>query len=233
MKRIYIAGLMLASCFLANCKKEEIAVYDTGHYVQFTNSNLDTISLSFFFYPNQDQVKVALPVKLVGLMPTEDLHYKIGVSGEGTTAMPAHYTLADEFVFRKGLAMDTAYVLINKRPDLATQTFTLALQIAADGDVLPGQTNYTRRIFRINDMISRPNWWNATVESTYLGRYTEKKFRTFMAVVGVGDITPYSSFEQRDLYLQFKYYLIRMKEAGTPVLEDDGTDMLSTVPLIG
>ncbi len=85
----------------------------------------------------------------------------------------------------------------------------------------------------ISNKVAKPAWWIGNVETLYLGKYTEKKFRTFMAVTGVGDITPYTDFEKRDLYLQFKHYLIAMKDAGTPVLEDDGTDMLSTVPLIG
>jgi hypothetical protein len=233
MNKQSIIGLILFSCMLANCKKETIKLYDSGHYVQFTGSVLDTISLSFFFYPNQSQVDVALPVKMIGKMTAQDVHYKISTVSEGTTASADHYVLAPDYVFKKGQATDTAHVIIKNGADLATKTYIISLRIAADGDVQPGQTAYTTRVFKINDMISKPIWWNADMDRIYLGLYTDKKFRTFISVVGIGDISAYSPSEQRGFMLQFKYYLIAMKDAGTPVLEADGTDMLSTVPLIG
>lgn len=232
MNKKYSIYAVLIMCLLS-CKKKNIETYNGGEYVQFTNSFLDTVNLSFFFYPNQNQVSVTMPVKLVGNLPATDLNYKIEVDKDATTALPEHYTIAPDFIFKKGRTKDSATVVINRRPDLTSKTFQLALVIKAGNSLIPGQSTYTRRIFKINDMVSKPAWWNADCERIYLGKYTEKKFRAFMQVVGIGDISTYSSFEQRDFFLQFKYYLIKMKDAGTPVLENDGTDMLSTVPLIG
>jgi len=229
MNKLYIIGLALVVT-MAACKKENIQTYNAGQYVQFTLK--DTVSLSFFFYPGKSEVDVQLPVRLVGKMPEQDLQYKI-VAGEGTTLPAALYTIAPVFTFKKGQPVDTAHITIKNSAELTTNTYKLVIEMAADGDVQPGQTNYSQRLYTVNDMVSRPAWWDATNELRYLGVYTEKKFRTFMNVTGVGDLTPYTSVEQRDLFLKFKNYLIAMKDAGTPVLEADGTDMLSTVPLIG
>lgn len=233
MNKQYIFGLALASFLLANCKKENIETYNAGHYVQFTKLSSDTINLSFFFYPNVQSVDVDLPVKLIGKMSDQDLPYKLKVLADSTNATPDLYTIPDMFTFTKGQSQDTARITIKNRADLTTNTYKLTVQIAAAGDVQSGQAGYSRRVFMISNKVTKPAWWVGNVETLYLGKYTEKKFRAFMAVTGVGDINPYTDFEKRDLYLQFKHYLIEMKDAGTPVLEDDGTDMLSTVPLIG
>lgn len=229
MTKRYITALVLC---MAACKKQDIPAYNAGHYVQFANAQQDTASLSFFFYPNQSQVILKLPVKLTGMMTTEDLPYKIEID-TATTASADHYNLAQEFIFRKGRATDTAFLTIINKPDLAAKILLVAVRITGGNGVAPGQTAYIRRIFKISDMVSKPSWWDADMDLRYLGLYTEKKFRKFMEITGVGDLTGMSPGEQRGYMLEFKYYLIQMKDAGTPVLEDDGTDMLSTVKIIG
>lgn len=232
MNKKYSIYVMLIAC-LFSCRKKDIELYNSPDHVQFSSGYIDTVALSFFFYPNQDKVRIKLPVKLTGNVPVQDLHYKIDIDQAGTTALPEHYMLPSDFVFRKGRVTDTAYIDVNRRPDLLSKVFNLAIIMVPGGDLLPGQTSYIKRVFKISDMVSKPDWWNADCERIYLGKYTEKKFRSFMDVNGVGDISSYTSFEQRDFMLKLKYYLIEMKDAGTPVLEDDGTDMLSTIPLIG
>ncbi|MRG43565.1 DUF4843 domain-containing protein [Chitinophaga sp. SYP-B3965] len=232
MTKRYITALVLWMAAMSACKKQDIPTYSGERYVQFVNAQQDTASLSFFFYPNQGQVILKLPVKLTGMMTTEDLHYKIEID-TATTASADHYNLAQEFVFRKGMATDTAFLTIINKPDLATNMQLVAVRITGGNGVQAGQTAYVRRIFKISDMVSKPAWWDAAMETTYLGKYTERKFRKFMEVTNIGDLSGLTPGEQRGYMLEFKYYLIQMKDAGTPVLEDDGTDMLSTVKIIG
>jgi hypothetical protein len=232
MKRSFILYSFLLIAFFS-CKKEEMPVYSAGHYIQFTQALTDTTNFSFFFHPGKDEVTVAMPLRLVGAMPEAPLRYELKVDAKATTAQSQHYSLPAGFEFRKGLAIDTAYLVIKKTPELATTTFLLAIEIAAAGDVLPGQTAYARRIFRINDMVTKPSWWDSNMDRFYLGEYTERKFRKFMEFTGVGDLSQKTDTEKTELIKRFKYYLIQMKDAGTPVLEDDGSDMLSTIPIAG
>lgn len=229
MNKQYILGLALV-CIIASCKKENLTTYNAGHYIQFVSK--DTVNFSFFFYAGQTEVDVALPVRLIGKMPEQDLPYKI-IPGDGTTLPAELFTIADGYAFKKGQPLDTAHIKIKNRADLATTSYKLFLTIATAGDVQPGQTSYNQRLYLVSNMVVKPAWWTSDVDTKYLGVYTEKKYRTFMAVTGVGDVTPYTDVEKRDLYLKLKSYLIAMKDAGTPVLEADGTDMLSTIPLIG
>lgn len=227
---LFIMGLLLA--FTA-CKKEKMTVYSSPQFIQFANRIEDTIILSFFFYPNQDQVTVALPVKLTGFMPAEDLKYEIGTDATLTSASAQHYSLASEYVYRKGRTSDTARLVIKKAPDLNSKSFYLVVQMKGGSTVFPGQIEYQKRVIKINNIISRPSWWNTAMVTTYLGAYTDRKYSKFIEVVNVGDLSLFTVSEQRELMLQFKYYLIEMRDAGTPVLEEDGKDMLSTIPLIG
>lgn len=116
---------------------------------------------------------------------------------------------------------------------MATKSFLLVLNIVEGGDIFPGQISNIRKVISMNDMVSKPSWWDAVMERSYLGVYTELKYRKFMEVTGVGNLGLYDKNHQRVYMLQFKYYLMDQKAAGTPVLEADGTDMLSTIPLIG
>lgn len=232
MKRSFIFYSLLLTAFIS-CKKEAMEVYNAGHYIQFTASLADTTNLSFFFYPGKDEVTLALPLRLVGKMPEGNLQYELKVDAKVTTAEAKHYSLPASFEFRQGLAIDTAYLTIKNSPELATNTYLLAIDIGGTNDVKPGQTTYARRIFRINDMVTKPSWWDSNMDRFYLGVYTERKFRKFMEFTGVGDLSEKSDTEKTELIKRFKYYLIQMKDAGTPVLEDDGSDMLSTIPIAG
>lgn len=233
MKHSTILYILAIPLLLTNCKKEDIELYSSGHYIQFTTPATDTVTLSFFFYAGKPDVDIALPVKLVGHMPEGNLNYQVKVDPEVTTALPKNYTVPASFTFRQGLATDSAVITVHNSAELTQQNYLLALEIVGSDGVIPGQTTHIRKVIRLNDMVSKPVWWDANMDRYYLGVYSEKKYRTFMDVVGVGALNLYPPAVQREFMLQFKYYLIDMKDAGTPVLEDDGTDMLSTIPLIG
>lgn len=223
---------LLIGVALGGCKKVNLTTYNADRYLQFVADYRDTVALSFFLYPKQEQFKVALPIKLTGQITTQDLPYSLKVN-EATTASAKLFSIPQSYSFHTGLPVDTAYVTINKLPELKGKEVLLVLDMAGGPNFLIGQTINTRRVIRISDKVSKPSWWDAVMETTYLGKYTDKKFATFIQVVGEGDISIYSDEKKRDMMLQFKYYLIKMRDAGTPVLEDDGTDMLSTIPLIG
>src|SRR5690606_18110983 len=109
----------------------------------------------------------------------------------------------------------------------------LAFFIKNTDKVKSGQHEYSYHVIKFSDKVAKPVWWDANMDRLYLGIYSETKYRKFMEVTGVGDITTYSDSERRIIMLKFKYYLIEMKDKGTPVLLDDGSDMLASVPLIG
>lgn len=207
--------------------------YASGRYVQFTSPEEDTTTISFFLYPGQSELNVSMALRMVGHITDADLSYQIKVDDKATTAMAKNYAVPGSFTFGKGLPVDSARIVVKNSPELLTKSYLLALEITSGKDLEPGQHTHIRKIIRINDIISRPEWWDDNVEFRNLGTYTDKKFRTFITATGIGDLARYPRELYFEFFRQFKYYLIRMKDAGTPVLEVDGTDMLSTVPLKG
>lgn len=227
-----LLALLAAGCF-ASCKKEEIDLYSSKRFVQFQSDLRDSISFSFFYHLGKTEVAIPLPVKLVGQLADADQHYRMEVVPDQSTTAAGNYSLPAEYTFRKKSSRDTAWVTLKRTPDLDTKELKLVLRITGSNELAPGQTDCTYKIIRMTAKVSKPTWWDTNMDTYYLGRYSEKKFKTFMEVTGVGDLQPYDNNQRLILFLQFKYYLIEQKSNGTPLYMEDGADMLSTVPLIG
>lgn len=229
MKKIYF--LIMTVLLLAACQKDEIQMWESGNYVQFEEAYADSLTYSFFFYGNQTEIKVPLNMRLIGLPLAEDTHVSLSINQALTTAEADSYQLAPEIVFRKGVLEDTSYLLLKKTTLLDTKEVRLVVDIVENEILHPGQSIYTRKVIRFSSLVSQPLWWDDVVEGSLLGEYTEKKFRLFMEVTGVGDLTDYSESERWSLARKFKYYLIEKFDEGTPVKEADGSDM--EVPVLG
>jgi len=221
------------SFFFAACKKNDIPYYHGKQYIQFLDPYTDTMSVAFFLTPLLDTLQVRIPVKYIGEQSTEDIAIGFEVNAKETTADADVYQFRSNPVLRKGLATDTLYLSVYKKQNLKGKEALLVIDLKQTDRLTVGETIKSRKVLRLSDKITRPKWWDALIENTYLGKYSDKKYRTFIEVTGEGDLEPYTIEQKRDLMLQFKYYLIDKVDKGTPVLEDDGKDMLSTVPLIG
>lgn len=234
MKSIFSFGLLVSIALgFTNCKKSDIMTYDSMNYLQYTDNSKDTVYVSFFSRPKENTVHIPAAVKIVGQLPQTDRNYTVEIDTKETTALPAYFKMPSSFVFGKGKVTDTAYIDFIRHNDLLNKSFVLVIKITKLDAGGLGQTNFTKKIFKIDNIAAKPAWWNFTMESNYLGVYTEKKFRVFMDVTGVGMLDKYTPNEQREFMLAFKRYLIEKRDLGDPVLEEDGTDMLSTVPLLG
>ena len=233
MKCIYLICSLFTLILFSNCKKQEMMTYNDKRYIQFTEPQIDTLTVSFFLHPGKPELTVSMPLKMVGFLTKSDFSYQIKVDDTATNALAKNYSIPSSFSFGNSRSVDTARITIKNSPELKTKEYLLAVVIVSGSDAEAGQKAYSRKLIKINDIISRPDWWDGNVEARLLGPYTDKKFRTFIQALGMGDLTPFPPVVQSEYFRQFKYYLIRLKDAGTPVLEDDGTDMLSTVPIAG
>lgn len=230
MRKIY--SLLIASIFLlVACEKDEIQIWDSGNYVQFTEEYKDSLTYSFFFYGTQEEIKVPLNMRLIGLPLASDAYVSLVANETLTTAKPDSYKLETEAAFKKDVLESTTYLLLKKTALLDTEEVRLVIDIVGNEVLKPGQSIYTRKVIRFSSLVSKPLWWDDVVEESLLGEYTETKFRLFMEVTGVGDLTDYSESERWSMARKFKYYLIEKEDEGHPVQDEDGSYM--TVPVIG
>ncbi len=229
---VYIFVVFLL--FLEGCKKSELEQYCGVNYLQFSESISDSTTLSFTFYPNQDEIEWPVGVETSGLALNQDTEYRIAIDTEQSTAIEGtHVRLPEKLMIKSGVVADTFRIAIIRTPEMKTQDIRLVLKVVDNASFKSGQWDYTYRIIRINDRISKPDWWDDMITDYYLGEYSDKKFSLFIEVTGISDMSKGSMNESevRTATLQFKYWLQREKEADRTVLEEDNTEM--TVKVIG
>ena len=219
---LYILGLL----FFVSCQEEKLETFSGDRYISFSKSvETDSISLSFFFYPGQEKVYVPLELSLAGLPLNKDLEYKIEVNEEHTTADSKFFKLPDNLIFEKGKIKDTINIELVNFPELKEKEVKLVLNVVENENFTPGAISYRYAKIIFTDMVSQPVWWDWIVTRYTLGEYSEKKFRLFMEVTGIGDLFGLHASEIRSYAIQFKYYLLKEKEEGRTVYEDDGAEM--------
>ena len=217
----------------AACKKDNIDTYTGANFIQFETPYTDTLRVAFFLYPQEDVLSVKIPVAYIGQMTSEDTPIALAINKEETTLDADVYTLEATPTLKKGQAQDSILLEVQRSPKIKDKEFKLVIDLQASDRLQVGETLNSRKVIVVSDRIVRPQWWDATMESSYLGKYSDAKYSKFIEVVGEGDLEKFSLAEQRDMMLQFKYYLIAQRDKGTPVKEADGSDMLNGIPLIG
>jgi hypothetical protein len=105
------------------------------------------------------------------------------------------------------------------------------VKIQETADFRIGQTDHAVIIMYVSNVVARPDWWDDNLEGRFLGTYSDKKLLLFIQVTGVSTLDPNNEFELRYYTLIFKNYLLKEKDAGRTVYEDNGAEM--TVALIG
>jgi hypothetical protein len=228
--RQFITIFCLAAV-LASCKKDQIITYHAGNYIQFSKGIDDSSSFSFLALPDSGEAKYPVSVELVGMPENRDRTYKISVRTDVSTATPDNYTLPATFTFGAGKVIDTAWITLRKTPEQAQNPVKLVLQLDSTADFAVGQTDYSIAIIYISNKISKPDWWNSTVEDQYLGTYSDKKYTLLIQVTGVATVDPTNIPLLTTLTLELKNFLLLQKDTGHTVYEDDGTEM--TVAFIG
>ena len=225
MKKLILALALLAGV-ATSCSEGKPDFYSGKNYLQFKNAMTDSVSVSFMLLPGQTTHKIGLPLYLIGRPAEVDREYTCEVVATGIDDAPATaYTLPEKFVFKANAVTDTLWLTCNLLPEMSTNNYRLVLILKESKEFGLGSNGYNGAIIRITNMITKPAWWNSTVTSYFLGDYTDAKYRKFIEVTGVADFDSSDPGKLRDYTNTFKRYLIRMKEAGTPILEDDGSEM--------
>ena len=225
MKKIILGLALMAGVFTA-CSEDKLDMYSGGNYLQFKNPMTDSVSVSFMLLPGQQTYKVGLPLYLIGRPSEVEREYICEVYKSGVDDAPAAaYTLPQKFTFAANAVTDTLWLTCNLTPEMTTNNYRLVLLLKESKDFGLGSNGYNGAIIRITNMITKPDWWTTTCTNYFLGAYSDAKYRVFIKVTGVADFDSSNPGLLREYTNQVKRHLIKMKEAGTPELEDDGSEM--------
>jgi hypothetical protein len=226
-KRIIYLSLVGLLCSIAACREDKIMLYNDANYIQFTGYAVDSMTCSFLAYPDRNELSFPLSVEVVGLSSNRDREYKLSVIESYTNAPEANYRLPDKFAMPAGKVVDTCYLTIRRTAEISRKALRLSVRLEETTDFKVGQTDKASAIIYISDVISKPDWWTSSVTSSYLGEYSDAKFRVFIQVTGVSEFDSADIVALRTYTLMLKNYLQQQKDKGGAyiVREDDNTEM--------
>jgi hypothetical protein len=225
MNRLYI--LITICCWLTACSKDAVDQYGEVSYVYLANDSADTeemdsIEYSFAFHPGAEIDTVPVIVKLVGKLSDQDRPIALAVDASHTTAISGDYELPDPVVLRAGRAVDTIQLVLHKSDRLKTQKFRIRLLLDENEHFLLGPPDNRHIDITFSDMIARPSWWSSVVETNFLDKYSDTKYRLFIEATGIADMTGLSESEQRAYAIIFRDFLARGRENGEVYEDENG-----------
>lgn len=229
MKILKYLGILLSFILLYSCDKEEIAVFKGENYVQFSRSLADSLTCSFLGDPTAESVLFPISLDLVGKPSNKDRKIKLKVLDQFTTASKSHYEFPAEIIFGSDHTVDTIWLKVNNTPDLKNEAVKLVYSIESSGDLLRGEAQYSTGVLYFTNKIAKPIWWTGTVQSSYLGTYSDKKYQLFIDILGVVDLDPNNLNQVLEYSLKLKNYLLQEKEADRTVFEVNGVEMTVNV----
>lgn len=224
MRKIYIPFILIAF-LMFSCKEDKIMLYKSADFLQFNKAATDSSICSFLPYPDKGKIEFPLAIDLIGNLTQTDRKYRLEVVTDRTNAPKENYEIPAECVFRAGMYKDTCWITLKKTPGISQKPVKLVLKLVESPDFKVGQTERSMAVIYVSNVISKPDWWNSEVTYYYLGDYSDKKYHLFVQVTGKITINIKNSEELRLNTLKLKYYLLKEKEAGRTVYEEDGTEM--------
>lgn len=225
MKRFYLITLLC--CWLMGCQKDKVDEYGETSYLYLANkpddiSKVNPIEYSFAFHPGANKDTVPLVVKLIGKLSGDDRPIDLAVEAAQTTAAAGDYELPGPIVLRGGRAVDTIALVLHNSARLKTGKFKIRLVLNDNDHFLAGPPDNRVIDVTFSDMIAKPAWWNATVETNFLARYSDTKYRLFIEATGIADMTGLQETEQRAYAIIFRDFLARGRENGEVYEDENG-----------
>ena len=216
-KLLYFWGI--CCFFLSACEKDDIDTYHADNYIQFAKYLKDSSIVTFAYYPGKTDIEVPVIVEMSSFASVEDeKEYIILVDTALSTAVEGvHFDLPRKMFFNKNAIVDTMYVTFHLQNDMEQKAYRLVLRVAGNENFRVGQWERSINVFWIHNQLSRPAWWDSSVEKNYLGKYSVEKYQLLIREAEVSDFSSLSDSEKRAAALVLKYYLEREKHEGRPV----------------
>lgn len=210
---------------VSSCKIDEIDLYKAPSYIAFTNTEKDTMIVSFFMLGNLTEYDCPIVVRHIGIPSEQEKEFAVSVVSDSTSMKNGSYTLPASLKFQPMSKPDTFYIKLTNYAELQTSHARICIELKETNQLLLGDRNYRRIYIKVNDNVAKPNWWNTNVERYFLGTYSDTKFRLLMQVVKP-DLSNTQDAWIRAWALELKNYL-----DANPTQDEDGSLMSVTVKI--
>lgn len=225
MKHLY--SIAIICCWLIGCSKDAVDEYGETSYLYLVNKSTDTsamkpIEYSFAFHPGVDKDTIPVLIKLMGKLTNQSRSVTLTVEASQTTATTSDYQLPGTMELRAGRAVDTIALVLHKSDRLKSGKFKIRLALHANEHFELGPPANRFIDITFSDMIARPAWWTSIVQTNFLDRYSDTKYRLFIEATGIADMTGLSETEQRAYSIIFRDFLARGRENGEVYDDENG-----------
>ncbi|WP_405605792.1 DUF4843 domain-containing protein [Polaribacter sp. Asnod1-A03] len=245
-----IMTLFVIALVMTACEEEKIAIFNGNEVVYFrwaidgrgsATQKTDSIAYTFAYELPSEVTSslISVPLKAQGFMSDTDRSVTVKVMDESTAQKGIHYTIAEDIMIPANAYVGYIPVTFNRTDDMKDEVLTLKLQLLENENFkvdLYGEEvsynsdrvlSYSEFEITVSDILTEPDIWYQL--ERYIGPFSVKKFYLF-AEVNEMPLPDYSvSFDWATFWAQvdiFRAYLEAQRNAGTPVLEEDGTEMV-------
>lgn len=219
----YGAFLCMIALSAVSCEKES-PLYSGMDYIYFTNEVKDSIYYNFGYHRSPQEDRIGIEVKITGMLSELDREYTVEVAENTQLTEGVDFEIEKSSLkIRANQNFDTLWVKVKNNQSLLTDTKLICLNLVDNENFNLIFENKTNTKIYVSDELKRPIWWDEWQDNEGLGRFSEIKYREFIKITGVYDLSEEKvSFEnKRNYVLQFKYYLNDMRDAGKPVMDGD------------
>lgn len=241
MKKIkYIIALLFVSVTLLSCEKElmnfdneKADVYFQDGGTLYPSLASDSLYVSFSFTKSLDSVRNII-IAVTGGRVDRNRPYRLKLNPLSTAIPGVHFeALPESFMIKKNMLTDTIKLKLKRIPEMQTQTFEIILDLFPSDDfgtnlisrtVSGKQIKTTTKKIRFDDIIRRPGRWLdghfgvfSRAKLFYICEYFETTPQYLDTEIIPAECASLGRILQR--------VLNQLKASGTPVLEEDGTEM--------
>ncbi|NLR64366.1 DUF4843 domain-containing protein [Chitinophaga varians] len=236
------AGLLLS---MSACRKAEIPSYATGNDIYFSvvrdYVTYDTTVVTFAYTPATTDTVVKLRISALGVPAGRErsVSYRVIDTAANAARARTQFELPASIAIPADSVNTYIPVVMHKTPDMTTRTFSITLQLEPNNDfqtrlqVLVKDknnnrfTSLVRHVILVDNRLNKPDRWY----DDFYGPFSGKKLTLMSKLLEIPIQELYTKITNADpgttsFYANYlKTYLKEMEDAGTPVLEDDGTPM--------
>ena len=218
MKRkfLYTIITICLICSFFSCEQNDLLTNanDVSYVIFDKDMTTDTTAVSFKFYDEGEDAKIALGVKVYGKLQENDLTFSLGFDPVRTTLPESQFELPEKCVIKAGELKGEIIITLKNYDILKENTKLLALKVNEEGEVREGTAKFTRAIISVTDSIFKPLCWSVgnigdvvdrfnIAEEYYLGVYSETKYLMFLDELKKDDVV----FDGKDMNILRKYSL--------------------------
>lgn len=237
----YIIPTICLICLFFSCEQNNVLTNanDVSYIIFDKDVTTDTTTVSFRFYKEGEDPKIALAVNVYGKLQEKDLTFSLGFDPVRTTLPESQFELPEKCIIKAGELKGEVIITLRNYDVLKSNTKLLVLKINEEGEVREGASRYSRAIIAVTDRIFKPDWWadsNNIVEDYYLGVYSERKYLMLLDELKKDDVV----FDGKDMNVLRKY-TIRLKNTLKNINGDkpkeqwlkDENEVIIEVPIAG